>query len=307
MSVAGRDTRIEALWADRPRDLFLRGSLLALAGLLVAAWGLGDFAWGELLNARRAANLSRFLSEIRPYPLQGSAWSWSVAADWATGLLRDEGADAARTTLAISILAIEIAACAALPLSLVAARNVALAEAFAPAGRVPRLVPRMLWRTAGVSCRLLLALLRAVPEYLWAFVLLTMFGPSAWPAVLALAIHNAGILGRLDAETLENADTSAATALRGIGAGRLQIVGFALLPALLPRLLLYFFYRWETCVREATVLGMLGIVSLGYFIEEARARGHYDTLFFMVGIGVVIVMVGDLASSVARSMVRRAS
>jgi ABC-type phosphate/phosphonate transport system permease subunit len=59
-------------------------------------------------------------------------------------------------------------------------------------------------------------------------------------------------------------------------------------------------------VREATVLGMLGIVSLGYWIQDARARNHYDTMILLVGIAVVLVLIGDLVSVVARRVVRDA-
>jgi phosphonate transport system permease protein len=139
-----------------------------------------------------------------------------------------------------------------------------------------------------------------------AFLLLAVLGPTAWAAVLALAIHNLGILGRLNAETVENLPSRVPRALRALGAGRLQIAATALLPASMPRFLLYFFYRWETCVREATVLGMLGIVSLGYWIEDARARHHYDQMMLLVVLGAVLVVVGDAVSAVARRIVRRA-
>ena len=74
----------------------------------------------------------------------------------------------------------------------------------------------------------------------------------------------------------------------------------------LSRFLLFLFYRWETCVREATVLGMLGIVSLGYWIQDARARNHYDTMVLLVATSVAIVLIGDVVSAVARRVVREA-
>ena len=69
--------------------------------------------------------------------------------------------------------------------------------------------------------------------------------------------------------------------------------------------MLYGFYRWETCVREATVLGMLGIVSLGYWIQDARARTHYDDMLLYVLLGSALVVAGDIVSALARSSVRR--
>ena len=70
---------------------------------------------------------------------------------------------------------------------------------------------------------------------------------------------------------------------------------------------MFFFYRWETCVREATVLGMLGIVSLGFWIQDARARQQFDTLFFLILIGAAMVMIGDVVSTLARRIVRRSA
>jgi phosphonate transport system permease protein len=151
-----------------------------------------------------------------------------------------------------------------------------------------------------------LIFLRAIPEYVWAYLFLAMLGPTAWPAVLALAVHNAGILGKLGAETVENLERTSLASLRALGGTRTQIAAVGILPAALPRLLLYFFYRWESCVREATVLGMLGIVSLGSWIQDARSRQRYDDMLFLILVGAGIVIVGDVVSAVARAWVRRA-
>ena len=303
--------QIRALHRARPRDRVTRASLGVLALMLVLAWPLARFDFEDLRSERRLANLERFAGEIVPYPLQ-RAWregstpaATSVVVEWGAQLWREQGRPGATATLAISILAIVLAAAMGAVVGLPASRTLMRAEAFVPDGRESPLWRRGLFTGIGLACRSLLAVLRAVPEYLWAFLLLAIFGPNAWPAILALALHNTGILGRLGAETVENAPPQAATALRAAGASRAQIALVALVPALLPRLLLYFFYRWETCVREATVLGMLGIASLGLFIEEARARTQYDTMLFLVGVGVVLVLVGDLVSSLTRAWVRR--
>ena len=125
--------------------------------------------------------------------------------------------------------------------------------------------------------------------------------------MLALALHNSGIIGKLSAEVIEDLPREQLRSLTSIGASRLQIVMAAVAPAALPRLLLFFFYRWETCVREATVLGMLGIVSLGFWIQDARARNFYDEMFFLILLGAFIVMIGDVVSTLVRAYVRRAS
>ena len=179
-------------------------------------------------------------------------------------------------------------------------------QPFLADGRPPARTARLAWRGVVGVTRGLLTGLRSLPEYVWAFLLLSLLGPTAWPLVLALALHNAGILGKLGADVVENVDAPAPAALRGLGAGRLAIAFAALVPLSLPRFLLFFFYRWETCVREATVLGMLGIGSLGFWIVDARARTASDEMFFFVVCGIGMVFVGDLVSGVLRHLLRRA-
>jgi len=298
---------IQALWRRRPRNRFARWSALALAVLAAYCWLAGDFGFADLLTDRRVGNLRRFLGELRPYPLQRVDFDLGVALAWAAGVLRERGLAAAWTTLAISVAAIVLAALGAALLCLPAARSLASPEPFLPAARSPGAPARACWWTVVHATRAFLIFLRAIPEYVWAFLLVAMIGPTAWPAVLALAIHNLGILGKLNAEVIENLESPRLAALRGLGAGRGQIAAVGVFPAVFGRFLLFFFYRWETCVREATVLGMLGIVSLGYWIQDARARQQYDTMLLLVLVGAALVLMGDLTSTLARRWVRRAS
>lgn len=300
------DAAIDTLWRERPRDPFVRASVWLLLAVMSAAWLFGEFDFADLFSERRQANLERFWMELRPHPLQGVPWDWGVAWEWAVERFERSGGQAMGTTLAISVLAVGLAGVLGFGLSLPAARNFMTPEPFSPS-RTRTLGPaRVLFAGVRNAARGVSIALRSIPEYLAAFLLLAIFGPTPWTAILALAIHNAGILGRLGAETVENISSPAPASLRAIGGRRSQIAVWVLLPELLPRMLLYFFYRWETCVRESTVLGMLGIVSLGFWIDDARSRGHTDALAFYVALGVAIVVVGDLLSSLAREWLRRA-
>lgn len=306
-----RDEEIRRLHRNRPRTRFTQWSALAFGALAVFAWWSPAIRPGDFLSPRRLENLRRFLGEILPYPLQTGERSLGealpVAWAWTLDRLGDHGVEAAITSLALSVAAIVLAGAGALVFTLLAARTVADSEPYLESSRPPAPLRRAAWRAASAGSRVVLVLLRSLPEYVLAFLLLAVFGPGAWPLVLALAIHNLGILGKLDAEVVENLDPTPMMALRNLGAGRLQIAAAALFPLSLPRLLLFFFYRWETCVREATVLGMLGVASLGYWIVDSRARTHYDEMFFFVLLGAVLVLAGDLVSALARSVVRRAS
>ena len=300
--------QVARLRRERPYKLLLRANSVALVALVVVSWSSGEIDVAELFSSRRAANLQRFVrQDALPLPLREQGFNVGALFDWAWGLIRDPGLRATLATLWISILAIVLAGIFALVTMPLAARTLATREPYLAGEGSAGQSGAGPWRLLVALVRALYVFMRAVPEYVWAFLLMAMLGPSAWPAVLALAIHNGGILGRLDAETVENLEVAPLRSLRMLGASRRQISATALLPLAMPRLLLYFFYRFETCVREATVLGMLGVVSLGYYIVEARSRQFYDEMLLLVALGIVIVLVGDLLSYAARAWVRRAA
>ncbi|MGA6107017.1 phosphonate ABC transporter, permease protein PhnE [Pseudomonas solani] len=126
--------------------------------------------------------------------------------------------------------------------------------------------------------RLLLNGLRAIPELVWAalMVLAAGLGPNA--GTLALALHTAGVLGRLFAEALENTPTAPAEAIRQQGGGQVAAFCYGTLPNLWPQLLAYSLYRWENNIRIASVLGFVGAGGLGQMLyvslslfQEAQA------------------------------------
>jgi phosphonate transport system permease protein len=288
------------------RDVPLRAALLLLATGVAWAWLSGSWGADAGAAARRAENVRRFLHEITPWPIREGG-GWNELRDWAAALLAGSGSGgwrAALNTLAISIAAIVLSAVVAWCLIPLAARNVANPAPFLPETRMSSPFVRGAWRCAVFTTRGAFMLMRAIPEYIWAFLLIALVSEPAWAAVLALALHNAGILGRLGAEIVENADHAAPVALRGLGATRGQILATGLLPLSLPRFLVYFFYRWETCLREGTVLGILGIATLGRLIKDTRAFDRYDEMIFFVMLGAALVFLGDLVSLVARRIVR---
>jgi len=281
-------TTIDQLYRTRPRSHFLRYSLVFAATATTLIWIAGGLFEGDPLAARRLTSAARFLKELMPYPLQQGE-GLGATVSWGAQLLQEQGAAAAFTTLAIAVLAISIAGLIALPLSPVAARL---------RDKAPKFCIFCLFS------RVLFILCRAVPEYVLAFLLLAVLGPQPWPLILALAIHNLGILGRLGSETIEDLPPEIPRFQEASGQGRTQIFLFGQLPAALGRMLVYFFYRWETCIRDATVLGMLGTATLGFFIVDTRARLLYDEMFFFVLLAVALIAFGDIVSAVVRKMIR---
>ncbi len=299
-----RDAKIVELYRRRPVNRFTRWSGAALLAFTIWAWFGGTFDFRVFGTDRAARNLTRFLDDIRPYDLRNEPFDAAAYAGWLGDKLGPNVVPALSTTLAMSVAAIVLAAAFAAVLALPAARTWATPEPFLPAARPPSRVGRWAWTALRFVVRSLLIFVRSIPEYVGAFLFLPLVGLGPWPAVLALAVHNTGILGKLYAELVENADLSAARNLRGAGASRLQIAVTALAPAQLGRALLYLFYRWETCVREATVLGLLGFLSLGWFIQDARAGVRYDEMVHWVALGAALILVGDAVSTVVRRRLR---
>ena len=142
---------------------------------------------------------------------------------------------------------------------------------------------------AQAESRLLLNALRAIPELVWAalMVLAAGLGPNA--GTLALALHTAGVLGRLFAEALENTPPQPTDALRLAGSGRIAAFCYGTLPSLWPQLVAYTLYRWENNIRMASVLGFVGAGGLGQMLymslslfQEAQASTVILAMLAMV-------------------------
>ncbi|MGE8153160.1 phosphonate ABC transporter, permease protein PhnE [Pseudomonas vancouverensis] len=128
------------------------------------------------------------------------------------------------------------------------------------------------------AARLLLNGLRAIPELVWAALMVFAAGLGPNAGTLALAMHTTGVLGRLFAEALENTPAEPAQAIRLQGGNVVWAFCYGTLPNLFPQLLAYILYRWENNIRMASVLGFVGAGGLGQMLyvslslfQEARA------------------------------------
>jgi phosphonate transport system permease protein len=248
-------------------------------------------------------NLRRFSGEVYPFALHDKPFSAHGMVTWGWGIWQDRAGTAALTTFAISIVAILIAGMLSIPAAFPAAHKIVNTQPLTNQANSRRSrfwvqLPLILSRCGFMLCRV-------IPEYILAFLLVSLLGPSAWPAILALAIHNFGILGRLGAETIENTPVEIPRALYAQGLRRSQVTFTAILPMSATRWCIFFFYRWETCIREATVLGMLGIASIGYWVRETRARDWYDEMLFFTLVGAGLVLIVDLISTATRRAIRQ--
>lgn len=249
---------------------FLLG-LAALVGL--SFWSL-DLQWATFFSADAVARMGRFLRELLTPNLEPAF------------LVRL--GPAALETLAMSALGTVLAALAGLALALPASRRHGQHAAR--------------WRG---PTRVLLNALRSVPELVWAALLLVAAGLGPFPGTLALALHTAGVLGRLFAEALENAPDGPAFALRVRGVGSGPVFLYATLPQVLPQLMSYTLYRWENNIRAAAVLGVVGAGGLGQLLAFHLGLFQMAETGTVLAAMVLLVVAVDAASFAARRLMSR--
>ncbi len=248
--------------------------LAAVLCLVVASFWSLDLQWTQFLTWSAFQKMGEFIAELFPPNVEPAFLKKLFVASL--------------ETLAMSALGTILAVILGLALALPASKS----HAQDPAR----------WRSV---TRLVLNALRSIPELVWAAMLLITVGLGPFAGTLALALHTAGVLGRLFAEAIENAPASPSFALRtrGVGVGRVFI--YATLPQILPQLLSYTLYRWENNIRAAAVLGVVGAGGLGqmlsYHLGLFQMRETSSVLIAML----ILVAIVDALSYASRKFLER--
>lgn len=138
---------------------------------------------------------------------------------------------------------------------------------------------------------------RAINEIVFALLFVVAVGLGPVAGVLALAIHNVGIISKLFSEAVEAIDPRPVEGIRSTGASKLQEVLFGVIPQVAPLWSSYTLYRLETNVRSATVLGIVGAGGIGQSLYETIRSFQYGPTAAIVIIIVVTVMVIDIFSA----------
>ena len=248
--------------------------MLGVVLLVVASFATLNLQWAQFWSWDAAARMGRFFGELL-HPEIGAVFISKVMM-------------ASLETLAMSALGTLLAVLLGLALALPASK----AHAQDPAH----------WRAA---TRLLLNALRSTPELVWAALLLIAVGLGPFAGTLALGLHTSGVLGRLFAESIENAAPGSAFALRVRGVGEGRVFFYATLPQILPQLMSYTLYRWENNIRAAAVLGVVGAGGLGQMLAFHMGlfqMGETSTVLLAM---LVMVALVDALSYVVRSALSR--
>lgn len=198
-------------------------------------------------------------------------------------------AEAAIETVQISVAALLLCVLAGLPLAALIAGNVQAPRPVAAAARV----------TAAV--------LRGVPELLWALLFIATVGPGPAAGVYAIALHGAGLLAKLCSEQLEAVDPAPVEAVRLTGASRTATALLATFPQARTGLVSLVLYQWECNIRTATVVGFVGGGGIGQALIIALNLFRREEMATLILAVLLLILAVDLLSRLVRRRLGAAS
>jgi phosphonate transport system permease protein len=155
-----------------------------------------------------------------------------------------------------------------------------------------------------LTCRTFIALSRTLNEIIVAIFLVAMFGFGPFAGFLTLTFATVGFMAKLMAEDIEEIEPSQLEALRATGAGYYQVLDFAVLSQVMPRLLGLSLYRLDINFRESAVIGIVGAGGIGATLNTAMDRYEFDSAAAILWVIIAIVMVAEYTSGQLRKKIQ---
>jgi phosphonate transport system permease protein len=246
---------------ERGLNWLLWGGLVLLLAFSFQSVEIGKFPLLFTNSARSAELLSGF---TRP---NFAEWPLYLAETW--------------ETVQMALWGTVLAVLAALPLSLLASRNLA-----------PWWVVR--------PVRLLMDVLRSVNELVVGLLFVAAVGLGPFAGVMALALHTTGVLAKLFSEAVEAVDPGPLEGVRATGANRVEEIVWGVLPQVAPLWTSFALYRFESNARSATVLGLIGAGGIGALLVDTMNAFAFDQTSAIVLIIIAAVSAIDFLSQMIR-------
>jgi phosphonate transport system permease protein len=170
----------------------------------------------------------------------------------------------------------------AIPFGLLCAENIAPAWVYQPTRR-------------------LMDAFRAINEMVFAMLFIVAVGLGPFAGVMALWIHTTGVLAKLFAEAVEAIDPRPVEGVRATGANALEEILYGVIPQVLPLWISYSLYRFESNVRSASVVGMVGAGGIGVVLHESiRGFDYAETSAILLIIIVSVTLIDVVSARVRR-------
>jgi phosphonate transport system permease protein len=259
-------TTLAARPQNRPGLLRMAGAALLIA---VLAWSYQGAQIKPVELIRDSGNLVKLAGEF--FPPDFSAWRFYLSE---TVL-----------TVQIAIWGTGLAILGAIPLGLACAGNIA-----------------PWWVNQPV--RRLMDMCRSINELVFAMLFIVAVGLGPFAGVLALWVHTTGILAKLFAEAVEAIDPRPVEAVRATGANGLEEIVYGVIPQVLPLWVSFSLYRFESNVRSASVIGLVGAGGIGQVLWEIiRAFQFQQTCAVMIMVVVTVTLIDALSQQLRRALI----
>jgi phosphonate transport system permease protein len=240
-----------------------RSLATALAMALILGWAARVIELRPLELLRDAGNIGVFLrGYLHPSFANVGEYAWQCVV-----------------TVCIALWGTLLAVVLSVPLGLLGARNLA---------------PHPLIHFA---TRRVMDVLRAVNEFVFALMFVTAVGLGPFAGMLALGVHTGGVLAKLLSEAIESIDPGQVEGVAATGAGRLHVIAFGVVPQVLPNYLSYVLLRFESDIRSASVIGMVGGGGIGFYLWDTIRSFKDREAATVILLIVAMVMLIDVVSS----------
>lgn len=263
-------------YSEMVRRKRLYGGILLVLFVALMAAGF------KTADARNAGSFREGITHIFDYPAEVLAEAGAKLAELPGHLLNF--IPALVETLNIAAASTLVGVAFGTLLSLLSTRGMA---------RWPALIPLF---------RRIMDICRAIPEIVIALVLIFLLGGGPVPAMIAIAIHTAGALGKLFSEVNENASLKPVEGLESVGGSWGQRMWLGVIPQVGPNYVSYALLRFEINIRASAILGFVGAGGIGYELKNAMSwgQGRYDeaaAIFLLLFVTITLV---DQISSILR-------
>jgi phosphonate transport system permease protein len=239
----------------------------ALLTLLAGSWRGADMRPLDLV--RDASNMATYAADFFP-PRFG---------DWRIYLQE------MIVTVQIALWGTVLAVVFAVPLGLLSSANIAPWWIYQPIRR-------------------LMDATRAINEMVFAMLFIVAVGLGPFAGVLALFVHTTGILAKLFSEAVESIDSQPVEGIRATGANALEEIVYGIIPQVLPLWISYSLYRFESNVRSASVVGMVGAGGIGVILWDIMRSFQYaETCAVMIIIIVTVTVIDVISARIRKSLI----
>lgn len=263
--LAGVRRRHAAILAPSWRARALTMAIVAaLVSLFVSGLIVLEFSWLRIWNG--IDQLGSFLKLMWP-PQYGNeeklrSYLWAMAE-----------------TLSIAFLGTLLAALIALPLSLLAARNV------------------MTSRFIQFFARRSFDTIRGVDTLIWALIWINVVGLGPFAGILAIMTSDLAVFGKLFSEAIENADNKPVEGVKSTGGAHAHAVRYGIMPQVMPVLISQVLYFFESNTRSATIIGIVGAGGIGLHLAEQIRILEWQHVAFLVLLILAAVSIIDVIST----------